>query len=353
MAYFIDTYKHSFFEKGKYSAMSKPRADIIKTFCSFKDASLLSIKSQTKDNTFILIRIINNIIMLISAISRCFKIKRTDVYFQYPFTDGIMMILMCWLKLINRCRIIVILHDVESIRQKKIFKRDITLFKTAHILIVHSPQMAEQIKGMGNFKCQFEVLEYFDYLNDFIPCNSSNISEEIKVVFAGNLNKSKFIRKLNEIKVSKQVYFNLYGKNLDLMNLPKGVSYKGYFEANNIKNLDGDWGLVWDGDSINSCSGELGEYLKYNAPFKFSLYLAAGIPVIVWNQSAMAQYVKKYNIGITVSSLNEIETKIKSLSKQQILQIKNAVIKQSEELRNGSKFKSVYKKMFFTYSNAD
>lgn len=346
MIYFIDTYKSSFLEKGKYSAMSKPRADIIKIFCSFDEISFLSIKSRINNNSSIFIRIINNIRMLISAVRKCFKIKNAKIFFQYPFTDGIMMIIVFWLKWIRHCKIFVVIHDIESIRQNKIVRRDLMLFKETDILIVHSLQMAKKIREMG-YKGQFRILEFFDYLNDFIPNDSLNASERVKVIFAGNLIKSKFIKRLNEIKTSEQFQFNLYGKNIDYRNLAYGINYKGYFEANNIKNLEGNWGLVWDGDSIDSCTGELGEYLKYNAPFKFSLYLAAGIPVIVWNQSAMAQYVKIYNIGITISSLTEIETKIKSLSYQQLTKIKEAVRQQSENLRNGVKFKSVYKSIVF------
>ena len=57
--------------------------------------------------------------------------------------------------------------------------------------------------------------------------------------------------------------------------------------------MEGNWGLVWDGNSIDTCSGNFGEYLRLNAPFKFSLYLAAKRPVVVWRESAMAEYVRK------------------------------------------------------------
>ena len=51
-----------------------------------------------------------------------------------------------------------------------------------------------------------------------------------------------------------------------------------------------------------ACTGQYGEYLKINSPFKFSLYLAANRPVVVWSKSALASYVKEYKLGICVDS---------------------------------------------------
>lgn len=45
---------------------------------------------------------------------------------------------------------------------------------------------------------------------------------------------------------------------------------------------------VWDGDSVDTCAGNTGAYLRYNNPHKTSLYLACGMPVIVWKEAAIA-----------------------------------------------------------------
>jgi len=65
------------------------------------------------------------------------------------------------------------------------------------------------------------------------------------------------------------------------------------------------WGLVWDGISINTCCGLLGTYLRFNNSHKCGLYLAARVPVIVWEESGMASFVNKYKVGICVSSLHD------------------------------------------------
>ena len=70
---------------------------------------------------------------------------------------------------------------------------------------------------------------------------------------------------------------------------------------------DGDFGLVWDGESLDECSGIYGKYLLYNNPHKLSLYLSSGKPVIVWKQSALAPFVEENGLGVAVGSLAELE----------------------------------------------
>lgn len=117
------------------------------------------------------------------------------------------------------------------------------------------------------------------------------------------------------------------------------------FDADDIENVEGNWGLVWDGQSIDSCSGNYGEYLCINAPFKMSLYLAMNIPVIVWKKSAMAQYVNEYHLGICVNSLKEISSEIDKLSKVEIYRISQGVAKVSKEVRTGMKIRKVVRKL--------
>lgn len=69
------------------------------------------------------------------------------------------------------------------------------------------------------------------------------------------------------------------------------------------------------------------------------------IPVIVWNKSAMAKYVKKYHLGICVDNLKEISTKIDALSENDLAQIYIGVSKASLDVKQGEKIKSVIQKL--------
>ncbi len=79
---------------------------------------------------------------------------------------------------------------------------------------------------------------------------------------------------------------------------------------------DCTWGLVWDGISIHTCSGLLGTYLRFNNSHKCGLYLAAGLPVIVWEESGMASFINRNKIGICVSSLQEAAETINGMDKE-------------------------------------
>ena len=73
---------------------------------------------------------------------------------------------------------------------------------------------------------------------------------------------------------------------------------------------------MWDGDSLDTCSGEYGNYLRLNSPHKVSFNLRAGLPVIVWKESAVAPIIKKYGCGIAVGSLKELDNILPRLSQE-------------------------------------
>ena len=104
------------------------------------------------------------------------------------------------------------------------------------------------------------------------------------------------------------------------------VHYQGAFSPDELPNrLHGGFGLVWDGDSPHTCSGMYGEYLKMNNPHKASLYLASGFPIIVWRQSALAEFVRKNHCGILVDSLFEIADCLNSIDEEDFQElIKNS-----------------------------
>ena len=80
--------------------------------------------------------------------------------------------------------------------------------------------------------------------------------------------------------------------------------------------LKGSFGLVWDGTSPMTCLGIAGHKLKINNPEQLSLFLASGMPVIVWSESAAADFVIQHECGFTVSSLAEIGYRIKGMSEK-------------------------------------
>lgn len=129
---------------------------------------------------------------------------------------------------------------------------------------------------------------------------------------------------------------NLYGVNPD-KDYSKQLTYKGVKTPDELPRfLSGNFGLVWDGTSMNTNNGVYGEYTRYNNPHKVSLYLSSGLPVIVWKDAAISKFVVENNLGIAIDSLYELESR---LEEQDIENYNNMVanaVEIGKKLRKGS-----------------
>ena len=92
--------------------------------------------------------------------------------------------------------------------------------------------------------------------------------------------------------------FNLYGVGYDDSKKIILIILVHILQIIFLLNLFGSFGLVWDGMSSETCKGSFGEYLRINNPHKTSLYLASGIPVIIWSKAALAEFIEKNKCGI-------------------------------------------------------
>lgn len=259
-----------------------------------------------------------------------------DVYFQYPHLG------QCLTKIIKlikqrRAKVILIIHDLEFLRypNMKGFEKQINLLNSVDRLLVHTPQMKKRLFQLG-VKTRMDYMTLFDYYAED-PYRDINalIADKNVIAFAGNLNKSIFLRKLDKSVIPIDFTFNFYGIEPKIRYNNNNINYKGKFQPKHTGKIHAGWGLVWDGDSINTCSGTLGEYLKMIAPHKLSLYLASGIPVIVWNKCAHAQFVKDNNIGLTVEKISDAYCKINSISNTQYKEMVINARKIGDRLRKG------------------
>lgn len=251
------------------------------------------------------------------------------------------------------CKFVAVIHDLESLRggisgivksNSKFNKhRDETLLKVFDGVICHNDRMKNYLQSQGlnnNIVC----LNIFDYLCDYNPTLHEKNEPPI-IVIAGNLAKAKsgYIYELCGNESNNGFKVNLYGKNFDSECVNTHCNWIGCYTPDDLpKHLQGDFGLVWDGPSIESCVGNTGEYLKFNNPHKASLYLAAGIPVIVWKESALSDFVLTNNVGIAISSLKDIGERIHNIKEDDYkLMVRNA-IDVGNKIRNGFFFNRAF-----------
>lgn len=259
------------------------------------------------------------------------NIEANDIFvMQYPMYSRVttrVIINECSRKRIKK---ICIIHDLESLRLYKNnpqkIKEELSGLEKFDCLIAHNEVMANWLKEKGITK-PIISLELFDYLNDN---KISEVSKKDNLLFAGNLVKSKFLEKWN---INKKL--TLFGISPS-ENYPEMIEYKGVKTPEELpKFLKGSFGLVWDGNSINTNDGIYGEYTKYNNPHKVSLYLSCGLPVIMWKEAALAKFISKNKLGLAVSNLQELEVKINDMSDDEYEEFVGNAQKMSTKVRDG------------------
>lgn len=239
-------------------------------------------------------------------------------------------------------KLIFLIHDIHSLRipDEEKLKKEITYLNMAYAVVVHNRFMEDRLRKLGLTVSRIFSLEIFDYL-----WSGKNMNREAErrdtLCFAGNLAKSGFLPDLFENNPGTQI--NLYGSGFADEYLKfKNVKYCGSFAPDDIPGkLEAKYGLVWDGDSVLECTGALGEYTKINNPHKLSLYLAAGIPVIVWSKSAAAEYVKAHGVGIAVDCIDNIGKILSGISEQAYLNMLEKVKKVQSQIVRGNQLKGI------------
>ena len=259
------------------------------------------------------------------------KFDDADIIFmQYPAVD--FRILPSFLKHISpKQNSIALIHDLRSIQGSGTEEdvAEIPFLNHFRYVIAHNRFMGTFLKENG-YTGTVVHLDLFDYLHDAGRAIMSSRGDG-SVAFAGNLVKSTFINDLGSLSDTRFILYGNKGDN-DFSTM-ENVEYKGSLPSDEIVyKLEGDYGLVWDGDSVDTCSGKNGEYLRYNNPHKLSLYIAAGKPVITWSQAAIAEFVKDNQIGIVVDSLKDLD---RLDLKEHYSELKNNVLKLKEKVAEG------------------
>lgn len=302
-----------------------------------------------------------NLVRLFKHIWRLYTLLKPgdEVLLQYPLL-GINKWLKYFVGLLRhkRCRMICLLHDLDSLRQVHhawTLNEELARLSTFDQIIVHNSRMKALLED-NNLSVEMRTLGLFDYLvpdstwnaleqrhvsevwlhehsNDSNPF-STLCSKYKRVAFAGNLGKSSFLKKLPQVQ---GVSFVLYGPGYEELPDSSWMTWAGCFHANELPaKLDAGFGLIWDGDAVDTCTGYLGRYLQYNNPHKASLYLVAGIPLIAPKSSAIGDFIHQYGLGITINSLTDLPEILHALGQEDYVQMRAATIPVAKALASGA-----------------
>lgn len=276
---------------------------------------------------------------LASVLRACCVMKEGDeLVLQYPVKKY--FTLLCKVAHARGAKVIVVIHDLGSMRRKKLSPaKEISRLSNADCIIAHNENMKAWLLE-HNVCAKVVALGLFDFLSPAKP-SLPHKTERLRVAYAGTLlpRNSGFLFQLKPY--IKGYEMHLYGAPDPEMDYDESLVFHGFtLPGDFIANVQADFGLIWEGESLDGCTGDFGSYLRYNTPHKVSFYLRAGIPVIVWKEAAVAPIIQKAGVGIAVKSLKELPERLAQISSDEMQAMRNRALAISEQLNSGHFFKT-------------
>ncbi|MFT9268209.1 MAG: sugar transferase [Liquorilactobacillus nagelii] len=264
-----------------------------------------------------------------------------NLFFQYPaFNQRTNEAILTSAKQ-NAAKVYLIIHDVESLREfsndSTFINWEINFFNQSDGLVVHNTKMQQWLKQNG-VQVPMVDLQIFDYDNP--QPLIKQVQYQGSLCYAGNLAKAEFLQELN---LKHQLH--LFGPNPSV-SLKDAANYHGSFSPEELPaHLQGNFGLVWDGNQVEQTVGKFGAYLKYNNPHKTSLYLSSGLPVIIAKDAALADFITSQGLGIAVTSLKELDRELLKINAQEYEQMRQRVQRIAKKTRSGQYIKAAVKQL--------
>lgn len=256
-------------------------------------------------------------------------LNRTDVFlFNFPMPKPFWQVLTLARKL-KGFKIVPLIHDIDALRGGH--GKDPIRILSCDKIISHNKNMSLYLKNKSSKKIDISEIHAFDYYLPYESAPRLINDQQREVIFAGNLDRAKcgFIYTLEDVDNIKLFGVNYAGGS---------QNYMGSFDSqfpDAIRQPGIVFGLIWDGDSIETCSGSFGEYLKFNNPHKTSLYLSMGLPVLIWKEAAIASFIIDNNLGFGVSNIKEAMNIVNTISLEQYQLINSNVEIISKKIRQG------------------
>lgn len=279
---------------------------------------------------------------LVSVLKAVATLRRGDVLvLQYPVKKYFSF--LCHMAHAKGAHVVALIHDLGSFRRRKLtVPQEIGRLSNADYIIASNEKMKEWLVAQG-LKKPVGALGFFDYRSPAEPEPYQRQTEEpYHVVYAGSLamRKNAFFLQLPPFIHGFELHIFGNGDKMPSLKEEKSFVFHGFQPADAfIRSVGGDFGLVWDGDSLDACTGSFGEYLKVNSPHKVSFYLRAGLPVIIWKEAALAPLIEQEGVGITISSLRDLASRLAAITPEEYAAMRERVKSVADRLAKGAFFR--------------
>ncbi len=237
----------------------------------------------------------------VQAVAAAPRLARTDVLLtQHPLGRANDVLLARWAR---RTRSVLLVHDLESLRRAEYAAREQQVLESYDVVVVHTDAMAAHLRSVLPGVTTV-VLGCFDYLVPEAPEPAPLSQRPAGLYVIGRLgpDKAAYLYALDGLTLPVRAY----GNGCVVERLPAGVTWQGVLDMDRpaLPARDG-FGVMWDGTSADALEGDMGTYLHYNSPHKFSMYVALGLPVIVPRSAALSGLVEREGLGLLCDSIAE------------------------------------------------
>lgn len=281
------------------------------------------------------------------------RLQRGDILFlQYPLKKYFTYI--CKLARLRGAKVVVLVHDLRSFRHKDLsVKKELKRLSNADYIIATNPVMADRLRRAGLDR-PIGSLDAWDYLTVTDPIPSRVNDGKSRIAYAGTIDRRNNQFLWNWGSTIRDYVVDIYGLGfrMDQVDAPERFFDHGFVAPEDIiAGMTSDYGLVWDGNSIDSCEGDSGSYLALNTPHKMSLYLRARLPILIWSGAAMADFVRTRGIGLTIDTLDEINARINEVTPEEYYAMRRNVDATAAEIAAGNFFRSAARKAILHLEN--
>lgn len=201
----------------------------------------------------------------------------------------------------------------------------INYYNKADVLILASRKLYDYLRVHGLKQKKVVIQHMWDHISQVNPYI---IPKNKKVInFAGDPKKFDFVKDWS----SENVKLNVYSEPLEGVNNPN-ITFTGWQDdpvlINSLRKAGG-FGLVWSEEPYWS------KYMKMNASYKLSTYLAAGIPLIVNSDTPEKDTIVNKKLGIIADSIDEAVDKVEHMSDMRYNEMKDSIGEFAKLIRGG------------------
>lgn len=223
---------------------------------------------------------------------------------------------------------IIFVEDIPPLMfesNKYMLPQYIDYYNKADVLILASRKLYDYLRVHGLKPKKYVIQHMWDHISQvnpyIIPKNNKVIN------FAGDPKKFDFVKDWKSDKVK----LNVYSEPLEGVNNPN-ITFTHWQDdpvlINSLRQAGG-FGLVWSEEP------HWLKYMKLNASYKLSTYLAAGIPLIVNSDTPEKDTIVNKHLGIIADSIDEAVEKVEKMSDMQYNQMKDSIDQFAKLIRGG------------------